>query len=769
MASFHSRQDLYDMEELPLYLNTSTSTKIRRTDSFHHPQVALDALNSHARPSVIAPLHEPVNAKVLIRTQIPPRPKPPVPSDYFVYAKRSWRSMSKEQVRMHILDRYGARQRYIAAYKEWEEKHSKWVFGIYHLVRTVTKPQRREMEMEMQAAVEPDVEIAGDTGEDAGERTTTATDVLGDLDVDSDTALTALQEGAEADELDRVKRWWTRFIEQNRPNKTENECASMQLLTQLGRQGNGTFGSGSSGSRERHGTPDVELPDQAARKMHSSVSSCVPPKLLPGQEGCSMSDDEEDDDEAEERSCPSWRIYSDQCTCRYAGCHCRTWMRWWNKTFQMLKYVDYVDFPASMSGISSTPVPGGGLLSGPSTRRVRVSVGERQELVKREPPVRSIHELKSSESNKWPWSYKELEERKVNPYPCYLKRVTGGRQENADDERASTLDARSARQGLLQMNWEDYTNPYPNIPAEYVQMSTEVMCQKTKRCLPQSAVPSPQWPSRNRALQRIASIQYTYRLPSEIFFLAVNLLDRYAAGSEQLTLLTGSQWELAGFSCLWLAWKYENHTSVPPLHDLIAYSEITLLTPDEAIRAERTIRETIGLDLSYTSPLAIIRLSLSARECSRETRYIARFLAEVSTSVRHLVCCPPCTVGLAVVWLACLLTDASPTEYAHQNIHDDSARVHEIAMYVVLGVLNMPQTVERPREQALFYKWTLPIVNNVAGWCRSIFDSVWPDWSNDDHTSLCFDTRILGLRDIGRTRPFELGLGPPATHALFED
>ncbi|KAF8699842.1 cyclin family, partial [Rhizoctonia solani] len=726
-----------------------------------------DTLDANPRPSALAPPPGLVHSKALIKSQIPPRPKPPVPSDYFVYPKRSWRSMSKVHIRIHILDRYGARQRYITAYQEWEEKHNKWVFGIYYLVRTVTKFQRQNMGTE--AGAEPIVEMTRAVQEDVGERTTTATDVLGDLDVDMQTALTVLQEDAEVDELDRVKRWWIQTTQQNRPNKTKNECSSVQMLARLDRQGKGTFGSGGPGSRGRHDTPDVELPDQAARKMHSSMSSCIPPSLLSGQGECSMSNSEEEDDDVEETGLsPSWRIYSDQCECGYAGCHCRTWTKWWDKTLQMLKYVDYVDLPVSTSSVSGMSMLGN-VLGGPPIRCVRLSIGGRHELVEQDPPVRSLHRIKSSGVKKLAWSYKEFENLKANPPRYYLTRVTGPTLETQDNEKIITLGVQRETRGLLQMNWEDYTSQCPNTLAEYAPACTETMCQETERYLPQSVLPSAQWPSRNRALQLVAYIQYTYRLPSEIFSLAINLLDRYTTRCEQVAQLNGPHWDLLGFTCLWLAWKYENYTSVPPLDDIIAYCPLQRLVRSDVIHSEWTIRNTIGIDLSYTSPLPMMRLSLIACECTKETRYIAKFLAESSALMPQLMRCPPFAIGLTVAWLACLLTDVPLADHISQNAHDGGVEIYNIAMRVTTGILNMPQSIERPREQALFYKWTLPIVNNVAGWCRSVFASVWPDWANDNDTLPYPQERIPELRAMGRSRPFKLVPGPSPGHALFEE
>ncbi|KDN40205.1 hypothetical protein RSAG8_08268, partial [Rhizoctonia solani AG-8 WAC10335] len=159
-------------------------------------------------------------------------------------------------------------------------------------------------------------------------------------------------------------------------------------------------------------------------------------------------------------------------------------------------------------------------------------------------------------------------------------------------------------------------------------------------CLPRSVVAIPQWPSRSRALQWISYVQYSYRLPSEIFFLAINLLDRFAAGCQQIANLNGAHWDVLGIACLWLAWKYESYNSLPRTEEIIAHSEFRL-TRSQLISAEWTVRNTIGLDLSYSSPITFARLKLVSCNRKRETAYVARFLAEILTTVRQLVCCQP--------------------------------------------------------------------------------------------------------------------------------
>ncbi|QRW23356.1 Cyclin, N-terminal domain [Rhizoctonia solani] len=688
-----------------------------------------DTLDANPRPSALAPPPGLVHSKALIKSQIPPRPKPPVPSDYFVYPKRSWRSMSKVHIRIHILDRYGARQRYITAYQEWEEKHNKWVFGIYYLVRTVTKFQRQNMGTE--AGAEPIVEMTRAVQEDVGERTTTATDVLGDLDVDMQTALTVLQEMPKSTNL---------IVSNGGGFKLHSKIAQIRARMNVAQC---RFWRGWTVKAKEHLDPEARVLGDAM--VHQT--------LLSGQGECSMSNSEEEDDDVEETGLsPSWRIYSDQCECGYAGCHCRTWTKWWDKTLQMLKHVML-----------------GNVLGGPPVRCVRLSIGGRHELVEQDPPVRSLHQIKSSRVKKLAWSYKEFENLKANPPRYYLTRVTGPTLETQDNEKIITLGMQRETRGLLQMNSEDYTSQCPNALAEYPPACTETMCQKTERYLPQSVLPSAQWPSRNRALQLVAYIQYTYRLPSEIFSLAINLLDRYTTRCEQVAQLNGPHWDLLGFTCLWLAWKYENYTSVPPLDDIITYCPLQRLVRSDVIHSEWAIRNTIGIDLSYTSPLPMMRLSLTARECTKETRYIAKFLAESSALMPQLMRCPPFAIGLTVAWLACLLSDVPLADHISQNAHDGGVEIYNIAMRVTTGILNMPQSIERPREQALFYKWTLPIVNNVAGWCRSVFASVWPDWANDNDTLPYPQERIPELRAMGRSRPFKLVPGPSPGHALFEE
>ncbi|CAE6384047.1 unnamed protein product [Rhizoctonia solani] len=758
MASLHQRQDPDDMEEEPpLDLNPGVPAQLPPVDSSLYSQLAaLDAPNSIPRSS----LPSLINPKFLAKSQVPPRPKPPVPFDYFVYPKRNWRSMSKEHIRMHITDRYGAKQRYVAAYKEWEDKHSQWVFGIYHLVRAVTKPQRQEVPVPTEQVQESSTVDAPKAGEQT--TNTTATDVIGDLDVNFETALTALQEGAEVDELDRVKRWWIQVTEHDRQHRLDkrDECGSTPVLPILDRQGIDAFGSRGSSVTERPGTPDIKLPDQAARKIHSSMSSCVPPKVLPGQEDSSMSESEDEEEEEQEDSCPSWRIYSDQCACGYAGCHCRSWTRWWNKTFQMLKYVQYAALPISVVGASGVPVPRG---DGATMRYARVCVSERKELVARDPPVQSLRRPKSPKSKKRPRS--SMAHNAKLGWPYFVPVQAG--QMNNHGGSTSTLDAQPPPKYIFKSRWEDYFDLHTKIPDEYIMQIAANLDRRACLHLPQSVVPPLQWPSRNRTLQWISYVQYTYGLPPEIFFLAINILDRYAAGYPQLASLNGPQWDVVGVSCLWLAWKYENHTSVPQIEHLIAHSELSGLTRDNILSAEWAVRRTIGLDLSYTSPLIPARLDLARSSCTRDTAYVARFLVEISTTVPQLVTCRSTVVGPISAWMACVLTGVPPPSKIKQNTDNDRLYTHEIAMYILMGVLNMPRPIEKPREQALFYKWTLPIVNNIAGWCQQTLDSVWPDRTSEGFLP-DFAERLPQLTATVRSRPFQLGSGPSPVHALFE-
>ncbi|CAE6416524.1 unnamed protein product [Rhizoctonia solani] len=744
-------------EELPLDLNPGVPAQPPQVDSFLYSQLAaLDAPNSippSSLPGLIIP-------KFLAKSQVPPRPKPPVPFDYFVYPKRNWRSMSKEHIRMHIVDRYSAKQRYIAAYKEWEQKHSRWAFGIYHLVRAVTKSQRQEVPAPVEQAQETSTVDAPEAGEQTAG--TTATDVISDLDVNFEAVLTVLQEGAEVDELDRVKRWWIQATEHTRQHRLDkrNECGSTPVLPILDRQGIDAFGSRGSSAMERPGTPDIKLPDQAARKIHSSMSSCVPPKLLPGQEEFSMSESEDEDEEEQEDSCPSWRIYSDQCSCGYAGCHCRSWMRWWNKTFQMLKYVEHVDLPVSLAGVAGMLAP---RVEGTATRYARVSVGERYEPVKRELPVQSLRKPKSPKSKKRPRSSTL---RNANLNWAYFAPVPVGQKSNQGGS-VSTLDEQPPSKRIFKSHWEDYFDFHSKISDEYITDIVQNIVRRVEFHRPQSVVPPPQWPFRNRTVQWISYVQYTYGLPSEIYFLAINLVDRYAAGCPNLASLNGAQWDLIGFSCLWLAWKYENYTTVPRIEDFIAHCELPGLTRNNILHAEWMVRRTIGLDLSYTSPANTARLDLANSPYTKETAYLARFLTEIWTTVPQLVRCPSTVIGPVSGWMACVLTDIPISNSTKRSISSAEAYTHETAMYILMGVLNMPRPIEKPREQALFYKWTLPIVNNIAGWCQQTLDLVWPDRTSEGSLPY-FTERLPELRAMARSRPFVLGSGPSPLHPLFE-
>lgn len=329
---------------------------------------------------------------LLPKDQIPPRPKPPVPAEFFIHLKRSWRSMSKEAVRAHVVDRFAVREKYLAAYGAWETLHDKWAFGIYQLMRTVVKSQER---MALQRRVQVDMEVNGDTNMDDDVETVLdddvqdrASQVATEFDdyaafEDSDmggSALTILQDDAEADEQDRVRRW---FVSLHKRSDLP-ESPEKPTFTPLRRAGpRGVFGMGvecESSPRKRPRawrTPSIDLPEKSGRALPVSRSGDARPDItttpssgmpLDDEDDCAMSDtpaSESDDDDAEDSH--PWRIYSDKCSCGYAGCYCRLWARWWDKTLDMLDYVEYVDVPVHS---------GSGDLTGASPRFARLCPGE---------------------------------------------------------------------------------------------------------------------------------------------------------------------------------------------------------------------------------------------------------------------------------------------------------------------------------------------------------------------------------------------------------
>lgn len=159
------------------------------------------------------------------------------------------------------------------------------------------------------------------------------------------------------------------------------------------------------------------------------------------------------------------------------------------------------------------------------------------------------------------------------------------------------------------------------------------------------------WRARNRLVHWIACVQYSCCLSPEIFFLAVNLLDRYLTHTSQPPY--GSRYDTLGVACLWSAWKYEDtSTPVASLDTLLMYVEPGKVFRNEVIYAEWTLHQVMRHNLSYVGPVVTMRIDLMATESTKELAYIARFLIEISMTEWLLVSGRPSMNGSAAVWLA---------------------------------------------------------------------------------------------------------------------
>ncbi|KAG9092938.1 hypothetical protein FS749_015326 [Ceratobasidium sp. UAMH 11750] len=215
-------------EELPLDLNPNMSARSAIIDVLFHRRSLRskkpnyrDARLASAPLANVYALHQSGISRTLPEDYIPPRPKPPIPAQFFIHLPDKWPSMPKEVVRNHLVECFAVRDKYLDAYQTWEDEHNKWTRRVYRLMRVLMKAQRRvaaekasgRMDLDSSGeaeADEDDIETVLDAlaEEDASQAATEfdSTD-FEVLDQDG-SALTYLEEGAEADEEERIRRWF---------------------------------------------------------------------------------------------------------------------------------------------------------------------------------------------------------------------------------------------------------------------------------------------------------------------------------------------------------------------------------------------------------------------------------------------------------------------------------------------------------------------------------------------------------------------------------
>ncbi|KAG8746288.1 G2/mitotic-specific cyclin [Ceratobasidium sp. 414] len=819
-------------EELPLDLNPNMSARSAIIDVLFHRR-SLRSSKPNYRDAMLASaplagahaLHQDGTSKTLPKDYIPPRPKPPIPAQFFIHLADNWLSMPKEVVRNHLVECFAVRDKYIDARRTWENEHNKWACEAYRLMRTVMKAQRRAAAQQVSNRInidpgeeeaevdEDDIEtVLDELAEDDASQAATEFEAV---DFENGSALTHLQEGAEADEQERVRRW---FMSQFK--RAENAGTSSRTgLPALRRAGpGGTFGLSheGSGSRRTRRTPSFDLPGRVARSVPAhNIQTTIPP-VGPGvcESGGAISNNSTSNGEEEDEHSHPWRIYSNKCSCGYADCHCHSWRSWWDKTHDMLAYVEYVDLPA---------IPGPEDLPGSPARFVRLYPGT-------EPPTSELS-LRYDPSNDWDdsqtgrdWVYdrfaqtrRETEPRCAqaevldpryfgrvgkfkSPYPpqkssaihaevesngsdldnvpSESKENTPGHSNHSPDKNLDTstsctnetgLSSQHSPYAVIKLQWEGFIENDPKIPSEYSQEIFRVLIDELElACMPDwtSSGSDVDWHIRNRFVHWIAYAHYCCNLSPQTLFLSVNLMDRFL--TKRVLPLRGNQWNVIAAACLWASWKFESSSHPANVDFVITYAEIGMVCKEDVILAEWELLRQLDHDLSYPGPLVFMRYALMKCGCTKEIAYLARFFVEVSLTLESMIPCRPSGTAAAAVWLARELSGVPG--WTPELEHATTWKAHELYLpltYIVSAILKTPRVARDRHDCSIFIKWADSSVSNLAHWCQDVFQCVWPD-PEEVH----FERDLSRLRELVQSRRIpplqKINPGPPSSSPLFE-
>ncbi|KAG9119497.1 G2/mitotic-specific cyclin, partial [Ceratobasidium sp. 392] len=644
-------------------------------------------------------------SKAWSKDNIPARPKPPIPAQFFIHLGPAWRFMPKETIRAHIIQRFAVYEKYIATYRAWEDEHNKWARHVYQLMRTIMKAQRDTVAQrdpnlmdtdlgEEERLDENDADTVGTVLDEFMEEYTSwvATEFeSADLEMfdENSSALTTLQEGAEVDEHERVRRW---FMSQFK--RMENPGMSSRIgLPSLHRAApRGAFGLSPEGNQslgQTWRTPFFDLPKQAARDVliHSAHNAWPSFHALSFKPGTSKGRSEhpasrnptERNEEKDEEDHP-WRIYSTKCSCGYANCNCRSWKSWWDETHDMLAHVEHVDVP-----VTSSPENSPGSVS----RFVHLCSKVGPPDSELSPPHEQPALGNNPQTGQNGWVYDRFSQTGVQtethsehakvPNLQYRKQhvmVASARpqpsQENiamqlswnnvlCQGNGASTPDNSSYKttpqpsyHTSIKLSWEEFVGNDPSLPSEYsseilrvLKDELEPACSLDQTILAKAI----NWRARTRFVYWIASIHCGYNLSPQILFLSVNLMDRFLAKKDPTPC--GSQWNVLGAACLWSAWKFEGSGSalIDAAH-VLKYTEPGTVSKAQIIAAEWDLHRQLNHNLSFPGPLVFMRHALTRTRFTKEVAYLARFFLEISLTLELMIPYRPSDIATAAVCLA---------------------------------------------------------------------------------------------------------------------
>jgi cyclin B len=214
----------------------------------------------------------------------------------------------------------------------------------------------------------------------------------------------------------------------------------------------------------------------------------------------------------------------------------------------------------------------------------------------------------------------------------------------------------------------------------------------------------------------LVEVHRKFKLTSQTYFLAINMVDRYLAHHN----IARTKLQLLGCTCLWIASKY--HEIYSPEMDDFVYISDNAFSTEQLTEMEVDVLKTLSFELTVPTVLSYAerysKISSHYLKKEREMKIIAdliMYCAEHCVITYTLAQRAPSLLGAACFVLACLSTKVFTLEQMEQDNLEGVIGYHLNKLLPAMKELHSAvKNAKRSKHKALYKKYSSAKHSNIA-------------------------------------------------------
>eukprot|EP01094_Clydonella_sp_ATCC50884_P012835 TRINITY_DN23123_c0_g1_i1.p1 TRINITY_DN23123_c0_g1~~TRINITY_DN23123_c0_g1_i1.p1 ORF type:complete len:434 (-),score=177.45 TRINITY_DN23123_c0_g1_i1:44-1282(-) len=268
---------------------------------------------------------------------------------------------------------------------------------------------------------------------------------------------------------------------------------------------------------------------------------------------------------------------------------------------------------------------------------------------------------------------------------------------------------------------DEYDREDPQFCTEYVEEIFELIRAKETAnrvdedymSTQQDLIPS----YRTKIVKWMAEVNNKFRLLSETFFLAVNILDRFL----MKRAVSRSRLQLLGATAMLVACKFEE-IYLPQIDDFV-YLCAEAYTRKDFLRMEGIILFTLDFNLAVPTQLHFLRRFSKAAFSDRRVHTLSKYITELSLSSYELLRFLPSEIAAAAVLIARNMAGIAPlwnstlrhyTQYTEEDVMPCALMLNDVIRAVQEDLVDTGRRGQRGFSHPIARKYTSSRLCSVA-------------------------------------------------------